>query len=104
MAIKYHDHNGERASREPIAIIGSSCRFPGGATSPSQLWELLENPREVLQEIPASRFSTEAFYHADSQHHGVRICSTTKLVSNDLTLPERERETCVPPRRGSSCV
>jgi acyl transferase domain-containing protein len=58
--------------REPIAIVGSSCRFPGGATSPSKLWELLERPRELLQEIPPSRFSTKAFYNSDSQHHGVR--------------------------------
>ena len=59
-------------AREPIAIVGSSCRFPGGATSPSKLWELLEKPRDVLQEIPASRFSTRAFLHPNSQHHGVR--------------------------------
>jgi len=58
-------------AREPVAIVGSSCRFPGGATSPSKLWELLEKPRDVLQEIPASRFSTEAFYNSNSQHHGV---------------------------------
>jgi Beta-ketoacyl synthase, N-terminal domain len=58
--------------REPIAIVGSSCRFPGGATSPSKLWELLEKPRDVLREIPASRFNTKAFYNPDSQHHGVR--------------------------------
>jgi acyl transferase domain-containing protein len=60
-------------AREPIAIVGSSCRFPGGATSPSKLWELLEKPRDVLQEIPATRFNTKAFHHPDSQHHGVSI-------------------------------
>ncbi len=56
---------------QPIAIVGSSCRLPGGATSPSRLWELLETPRDVVQQIPASRFNTEVFYHSDSQHHGV---------------------------------
>ncbi|KAI0423560.1 hypothetical protein F5Y09DRAFT_336482 [Xylaria sp. FL1042] len=55
---------------QPIAIVGSSCRFPGGATSPSNLWELLKNPQDVLREIPASRFSTKAFHHPNSQHHG----------------------------------
>jgi hypothetical protein len=62
---------GNYFKREPIAIVGSSCRFPGGATSPSKLWELLEKPRDVLQEIPASRFNTKAFHHPNSQHHGV---------------------------------
>jgi acyl transferase domain-containing protein len=58
--------------REPIAIVGSSCRFPGGATSPSKLWGLLKNPQDLIREIPPSRFDTKAFYNQDSQHHGVR--------------------------------
>lgn len=57
--------------REPIAIVGSSCRFPGGANSPSKLWGLLKNPRDLLREIPPSRFDIKAFYDQDSQHHGV---------------------------------
>lgn len=56
---------------EPIAIVGSSCRFPGDASSPSKLWELLKNPRDVVSEIPPSRFNTAGIYNKDSQHHGV---------------------------------
>lgn len=56
---------------EPIAIVGSSCRFPGGATSPSKLWELLKEPRDLLSDIPSSRFNAKAFYHEDGEHHGV---------------------------------
>lgn len=48
--------------REPIAIIGSSCRFPGGASSPSGLWDLLRQPDDVLAEIPPSRFNVGKFY------------------------------------------
>lgn len=40
---------------EPIAIVGSACRFPGDSSSPSKLWDLLREPRDVLQEIPDSR-------------------------------------------------
>ncbi|MFE3678884.1 polyketide synthase docking domain-containing protein, partial [Streptomyces griseus] len=28
------------ADAQPIAIIGMSCRFPGGVESPEGLWEL----------------------------------------------------------------
>ncbi|KAF2761850.1 beta-ketoacyl synthase domain-containing protein [Pseudovirgaria hyperparasitica] len=55
---------------EPIAIIGSGCRFPGGASSPSKLWDLLREPRDVLNEIPPSRFDTKGFYHPNSNFPG----------------------------------
>ncbi|KAI0121327.1 hypothetical protein BJ170DRAFT_661182 [Xylariales sp. AK1849] len=55
---------------EPIAIIGSSCRFAGSATSPSNFWTLLSAPRDLSKEVPKSRFSTQAFYHPDGEYHG----------------------------------
>lgn len=76
-----YEEGNNRLTREPIAIVGSSCRFPGGATSPSKLWDLLQKPEDVLQEIPASRFNTEAFHHSNSQHHGVRACPPARISS-----------------------
>lgn len=73
-------------TREPIAIVGSSCRFPGGATSPSKLWELLENPRDIVQEIPDSRFSTKALWHQDSQHHGVSFDLHVQIEKKKMIL------------------
>ncbi|KAJ5443591.1 hybrid NRPS/PKS enzyme [Penicillium daleae] len=77
-------------AREPIAIVGSSCRFPGGATSPSKLWELLEKPRDVLQEIPATRFNTKAFHHSDSQHHGSTNVKHAYLLDEDPRAFDRD--------------
>jgi acyl transferase domain-containing protein len=69
-------------SSEPIAIVGSSCRFPGGTDSPSKLWSLLKNPQDIVQEIPSSRFDTKGFCHKDSQHHGVSPSTPLSLVTN----------------------
>ncbi|KAL9115269.1 MAG: hypothetical protein Q9227_001063 [Pyrenula ochraceoflavens] len=55
---------------EPIAIVGSGCRFPGGSTSPSSLWELLQDPHDIRKDIPLDRFDVRGCYHPDAAHHG----------------------------------
>ncbi|EXU62043.1 hypothetical protein Z951_43765 [Streptomyces sp. PRh5] len=42
-------------AREPIAIVGMGCRFPGGVDSPQDLWELVSNGRETVSEMPRDR-------------------------------------------------
>ncbi|KAI0476063.1 hypothetical protein GGR56DRAFT_674565 [Xylariaceae sp. FL0804] len=81
---------GPFITREPIAIVGSSCRFPGDATSPSALWDLLEKPRDVLQEIPPTRFDTRAFHHPDSQHHGSMNVRHAYLLASDPRAFDRD--------------
>lgn len=55
---------------EPIALIGSSCRFSGNATSPSKLWALLADPTDLSRPIPNDRFSAMGFFHEDAEHQG----------------------------------
>ena len=50
----------------PIAIIGMSCRFPGGATNVEKFRELVSEGRSAWSEVPESRFNVEGFYHPDS--------------------------------------
>ncbi|MCZ1006282.1 SDR family NAD(P)-dependent oxidoreductase [Streptomyces lydicus] len=40
---------------EPIAIIGMSCRFPGGVGSPEDLWRLLGSGADALGGFPTDR-------------------------------------------------
>ncbi len=42
-------------SGEPIAIVGMSCRFPGGVDSPDSLWQMVANERDVMSEFPTDR-------------------------------------------------
>ncbi|KAL4734223.1 lovastatin nonaketide synthase [Aspergillus similis] len=55
---------------EPIAIVGSACRFPGSATSPARFWDLLEKPRDVLRQFPAERLAARNFYSPNGEYHG----------------------------------
>ena len=33
--------------KDPIAIVGMACRFPGGASSPGTFWECLAQGRDL---------------------------------------------------------
>ena len=51
-------------NREPIAIVGMGCRFPGGAVDPASYWNLLVNGVDAITEIPPDRWDVDTFYHA----------------------------------------
>ncbi|MFJ4637160.1 type I polyketide synthase [Streptomyces hygroscopicus] len=42
-------------THEPIAIVGMSCRFPGGVRTPEELWQLMVSGGEAQTEFPADR-------------------------------------------------
>ncbi|HEX6342394.1 MAG TPA: SDR family NAD(P)-dependent oxidoreductase [Umezawaea sp.] len=56
---------------EPIAIVGIGCRFPGGVTSPEDLWTLLADGRDAVGGFPTDRgWDVENLYHPDPDHQG----------------------------------
>ncbi|MFE3462051.1 type I polyketide synthase, partial [Nocardiopsis aegyptia] len=45
----------EGSAREPIAVVGMACRFPGGVEGPDGLWRLVEGEREAVGPFPENR-------------------------------------------------
>ena len=59
------------AADEPVAIVGMSCRYPGGANSPDELWELLADGVDAMSGLPGDRgWDLEKLYDPDPGHTG----------------------------------
>ena len=52
----------ENRAHEPIAIIGMSCRFPGGANDPESFWQILRDGIDTVKEVPPERWNIEDYY------------------------------------------
>lgn len=68
---------------EPIAVVGSGCRFAGDVNNPSELWRLLANPTDLSREIPAGRFNIDAFFHPDGEYHGTTNSPKAYFLDQD---------------------
>ncbi|KAI1140972.1 ketoacyl-synt-domain-containing protein [Hypoxylon sp. FL0543] len=62
--------NSAPDAMEPIAVVGIGCRFPGNATSPSDLWHMLSHGESAWSEIPKSRLNVASYFHPSGNRQG----------------------------------
>jgi hypothetical protein len=73
-----------------IAVVGISLRFPGNATSPESLWEVLEKGESQWSEFPKDRLNIDGYYHPSGDRQGsVRLNQRphVKLSNQHLRYP-----------------
>lgn len=62
------------AETDKVAIIGMSCRFPGGANSIDEFWELLMTQKDGISDVPETRWDLEKYYDVDENASGKMYC------------------------------
>lgn len=92
--------------REPIAVVGMSCRLPGQVNSPGDYWALLRDGRSGIREIPAERWDVAAYYDPDPKavgkmytKHGGFIDSIDTFDAAFFGISPREALTLDPQHR-----
>ena len=62
--------NKASSVREPIAIIGMGCRFPGAANRPEAFWDLLKSGADAMVDVPPERWDWRRFYDPNPDKPG----------------------------------
>src|SRR5699024_6088349 len=73
-----------RAAKEPIAVVGMGCRFPGGCDTPERYWSFLLDNGIGVREVPEDRWSAEEYYDPTPGRSGKIYVRESNFLERDV--------------------
>jgi acyl transferase domain-containing protein len=90
---------------EPIALIGAACRFPG-ASDPEEFWQILQNGRDVIGDVPPERWDVDTYYDPSGEAPGTMytrcggfLAAVDEFDADALGISPREAREMDPQQR-----
>jgi len=75
------------SSRNPVAIVGFACRFPGARDS-NGFWSLLRSGGYAIADLPPSRLDRGLYYSPDRGRLGKSYCTIGGVIEPVANDPE----------------
>ncbi|KAF4989527.1 hypothetical protein FGRMN_9063 [Fusarium graminum] len=69
---------------DDIAVVGIGLRFPGDATSPEELWKVLERGESQWTEFPKNRLNIDGYYHPGGDRQGSISFRGAHFIKGDI--------------------
>jgi len=70
--------------KEPIAVIGMACRFPGGCNTPEAFWSFLKNKGDGVIDVPADRWDMDKYYDPKPGTSGKMYIRQAGFLQEDI--------------------
>lgn len=68
--------------KQPIAVIGMGCRFPGEIYSPQDFWQFLKEGKDAINEVPTDRWNNQRHFDPNPQKAGKIKANKGGFVKN----------------------